>query len=120
MKKIKINDIKSLVHTTWNANTTLYSYQNQKKAFYENKRLEINQILRQLRKQKEVMVIEAKVCPEHISMLTEIQTKYSVLAFMEFLKGKSYRNIQLLDKYVLSIQKKKILMQRVLFSYTRK
>ena len=57
--------------------------------FYESKRLEIGQILRQLCEWKGIVIIEAEVCPDHIHMLIEIPPKFSVSSVMGFLKGKS-------------------------------
>lgn len=60
-----------------------------RKVFYGSKRLEIGAILRELCNWKEVNIIEAEVCPDHIHMLVEIPPKMSVSSFMVFLKGKS-------------------------------
>ena len=59
------------------------------KAFYETKRLEIGAILRQLCNWKNINIIEAEVCPDHVHMLIEIPPKMSVSGFMGYLKGKS-------------------------------
>lgn len=90
MKEIKINDIKSLAHTQWNCKYHIvFAPKYRRKVFYNEKRLEIGQILRQLCEWKGVTIIEAEVCPDHIHMLLEIPPKYSVSNFMGFLKGKS-------------------------------
>ena len=60
-----------------------------RKVFYEEKRLEIGAILRELCRWKSVEIIEAEVCPDHIHMLLAIPPKMSVSGFMGFLKGKS-------------------------------
>ena len=60
-----------------------------RKVFYEEKRLEIGAILRELCRWKGVEIIEAEVCPDHIHMLLSIPPKISVSGFMGFLKGKS-------------------------------
>ena len=60
-----------------------------RKVFYEEKRLALGEILRELCKWKGVDIIEAEVCPDHIHMLLEIPPKISVSSFMGFLKGKS-------------------------------
>jgi putative transposase len=57
--------------------------------FFEEKRLEIGAILRELCRWKEVNIIEAEVCPDHVHMLVEIPPKMSVSSFMGFLKDKS-------------------------------
>ena len=59
------------------------------KVFYENKRLEVGKILRDLCNWKGINIIEAEVCPDHIHMFVEIPPKISVSGFMGYLKGKS-------------------------------
>jgi len=49
LKDIKINDVQSLSHTTWNCKYHIvFAPKYRRKVFYEEKRLEIGQILRQL------------------------------------------------------------------------
>ena len=60
-----------------------------RKVFYEDKRLEIREILRKLCEWKGVKIIEGEVCPDHIHMLVSIPPKMSVSGFMGYLKGKS-------------------------------
>jgi len=57
--------------------------------FYEGKRLEVGEILRQLGNWKGVNIIEAEVCVDHVHILAKIPPKMSVSSFMEYLKGKS-------------------------------
>ena len=57
--------------------------------FFEEKRAEIREILRQLCQWKGVDIIEGEVCPDHIHMLVSIPPKMSVSGFMGYLKGKS-------------------------------
>lgn len=45
--------------------------------------------MRDLCRWKEVVILEAEVCPDHIHMLVEIPPKMSVSSFMGYLKGKS-------------------------------
>lgn len=59
------------------------------KAFYEDKRLEVGAILRELCNWKDVNIIAAEVCPDHVHMFVEIPLKISISSFMGFLKGKS-------------------------------
>ena len=98
MKEIKINDIKSLAHTQWNCKYhVVFAPKYRRKVFYESKRLEIGQILRQLCEWKGITIIEAEVCPDHIHMLIEIPPKYSVSSVMGFLKGKS--SLMIFDRH---------------------
>jgi len=60
-----------------------------RKVFYGEKRKDIGSILRQLCEWKQIHIIEAEVCPDHVHMLLEIPPKVSVSSFVGFLKGKS-------------------------------
>ena len=85
-----MKDIDSLAHTKWNCKYhVVFAPKYRRKVFYEEKRLEIGAILRELCRWKGVEIIEAEVCPEHIHMLLSIPPKISVSGFMGFLKGKS-------------------------------
>ena len=46
-----------------------------RKVFYEEKRAEIREVLRQLCEWKGVEIIEGEVCPDHIHMLVSIPPK---------------------------------------------
>jgi len=85
-----MNDVHSLSHTKWNCKYhVVFAPKYRRKVFYEGKRLEVGEILRELCKWKGVEIIEAEVCPDHIHMVLEIPPKISVSSFMGFLKGKS-------------------------------
>lgn len=60
-----------------------------RKVFYDEKKLEIGAILRELCRWKGVNIIEAEVCPDDIHMLVEIPPKMNVSGFMGLLKEKS-------------------------------
>ena len=60
-----------------------------RKVFYDEKRLEIGAILRELCRWKGINILEAEVCVDHVHMLIEIPPKMSVSGVMGFLKGKS-------------------------------
>ena len=83
-------DVHSLSHTKWNCKYhVVFAPKYRRKVFYNEKKLEIGKILRELCNWKGVNIIEAEVCPDHIHMLIEIPPKMSVSWFMGFLKGKS-------------------------------
>ncbi len=85
-----MDDVRSLAHTKWNCKYhVVLAPKYRRKVFYEEKRLEIGAILRELCRWKGVEIIEAEVCPDHIHMLLAIPPKMSVSGFMGFLKGKS-------------------------------
>lgn len=85
-----MNDTHSLSHTKWNCKYHIvFAPKYRRKVFYEEKRLEVGAILRELCNWKGVNIIEAEVCPDHVHMLVQIPPKMSVSSFMGFLKGKS-------------------------------
>ena len=57
--------------------------------FFKEKRANIGKILRKLCEFKNVNIVEAEICPDHVHMLVEIPPKMSVSGFVGFLKGKS-------------------------------
>ena len=93
-----MKDTNSLTHTTWNCKYHIvFAPKYRRKVFFGQKRLEIGAILRSLCEWKEVEIIEAEVCPDHVHMLVEIPPKISVSGFMGYLKGKS--SILIYQKY---------------------
>ena len=85
-----MNDTNSLAHTTWNCKYHIvFAPKYRRKVFFGQKRKEIGAILRSLCEWKQVEIIEAEVCPDHIHMLIKIPPKLSVASFVGFLKGKS-------------------------------
>ena len=84
------NITNSLAHTKWNCKYHIvFAPKYRRKVFYEEKRIEIREILRTLCRWKGVEVIEGEICPDHIHMLVSIPPKMSVAGFMGYLKGKS-------------------------------
>jgi len=80
----------TLSHTTWNCKYhVVFAPKYRRKVFYAQKRLEIGHILRELCRWKDINILEAEICPDHIHMLIEIPPKLSVSSFMGYLKGKS-------------------------------
>jgi len=80
----------SLSHTVWNCKYHIvFAPKYRRKVFFGQKRLEIGKILRKLCEFKQITIVEAEVCPDHIHMLAEIPPKMSVSGFVGYLKGKS-------------------------------
>ncbi|BAH05270.1 hypothetical protein CKR_0219 [Clostridium kluyveri NBRC 12016] len=89
-----MNNIHSLSHSKWCCKYhVVFATKYRRKAFYDEKRLEVGVILRNLCQWKGVNILEAEVCIDHIHMLLEIPPKMLVLGFMGFLKGKSSQMI---------------------------
>ena len=80
----------SLAHTVWNCKYHIvFAPKYRRKVFFGQKRLEIGKILRKLCEFKQVTIVEAEICPDHVHMLVEIPPKMSVSGFVGYLKGKS-------------------------------
>ena len=80
----------SLAHTKWNCKYHIvFAPKYRRKVFFEEKRAEIREILRELCKWKGVDIIEGEICPDHVHLLLSIPPKLSVSGFMGYLKGKS-------------------------------
>lgn len=69
----------------------LFLYQNivERKSIYGKLRRDIGTYLRRLCDYKNVEIIEANACIDHIHMLVKIPPTLSISQFMGFLKGKS-------------------------------
>ena len=68
-----------------------------RKVIYGELKQDIANILSMLCKRKEVHIIQAEACPDHIHMLVEIPPKMSVSEFIGYLKGKS--TLMIFERY---------------------
>lgn len=67
-----MNDLNKLSHTTWNCKYhVVFAPKYRRKVFYAQKRYDIGKILRELCKWKQINIIEAEVCPDHVHMTAE-------------------------------------------------
>lgn len=83
-------DENSLSHTRWDCKYHIvFSPKFRRKVIYGKLKSDIGQILRELCERKEVEIIEANACSDHVHMLVRIPPKIAVSSFMGYLKGKS-------------------------------
>ena len=83
-------DKNSLSHTTWNCKYHIvFAPKFRRKVIFGELKQDIANILSMLCKRKEVHIVEAEICPDHVHMLVEIPPKMSVSDFVGYLKGKS-------------------------------
>ena len=83
-------DSQSLSHTHWNCKYHIvFTPKYRRRVIYGKLRADIGKILRMLCQRKEIEIIEAESCIDHIHMLVKIPPKYSVAQIMGYLKGKS-------------------------------
>ena len=87
---MSINDVNSLSHTKWNCKYHIvFAPKFRRKVAYGQIKQDIANILSALCKRKNVKIVEAEICPDHVHMLVEIPPSMSVSAFVGYLKGKS-------------------------------
>ena len=93
---MKDND--SLAHTTWNCKYHIvFAPKYRRQLIYGQLRVDIGKILRMLCERKEIEIIEAECCSDHIHMLVKIPPKYSVSQIVGYLKGKS--SLMIFDRH---------------------
>ena len=93
-----MKDTNSLAHSTWNCKYHIvFAPKYRRMEIYGKIKMDIGKILRKLCEQKEVEIIEAELCPDHIHMLVKIPPKYSVASIMGYLKGKS--SLMIFDRH---------------------
>ena len=85
-----MRDTYSLTHTTWNCKYhVVFAPKYRRKIIFGKYKKDIGAILRELCAWKNITIVEAEMCPDHVHMPLEIPPKYSVSGIMGFLKGKS-------------------------------
>ena len=83
-------ELNRLSHTTWNCKYHIvFAPKYRRKVFYNARRLDIINILKDLCSYKGVTIVEGEACPDHIHILLEIPPKFAISSFMGYLKGKS-------------------------------
>ena len=84
------NEIRSSAHSKYRCQYHIvFAPKFRRKEIYGKLKKDIGQILRKLCEQKNVQIIEAEACPDHIHMLVSIPPHISIAQFMGYLKGKS-------------------------------
>ena len=82
-------DSNTLAHTKWNCKYhIIFAPKYRRQVIYGKIREDLGKILRKLCEYKEVEILEANACKDHIHMLVSIPPKLSVSSFMGYLKGK--------------------------------
>ena len=91
-------DIDSLSHTTWRCQYhVVFAPKYRRMVIYGQIEKDIGQILRKLCEQKDIEIIEAEACPDHIHMLISFSPKNSISYVMGYLKGKS--SLMIFDRH---------------------
>ncbi len=91
-------DVESLAHTKWNCKYHIvFAPKYRRQVIYGKIKEDIGKMIRKLCEYKDVEIIEAEACKDHIHMLVSIPPKYSVSQIMGYLKGKS--SLMIFEKY---------------------
>ena len=92
------NEIRSSSHSKYRCQYHIvFAPKYRRKEIYGQIKRDIGEILRKLCEQKDVVIIEAEACPDHIHMLVSIPPHISIAQFMGYLKGKS--SLMIFDRH---------------------
>ena len=91
-------DISSLSHTKWECKYhVVFAPKYRRQIIYGKIKQDIGLMLRKLCAYKEIEILEAEACKDHVHMLLSIPPKYSISQVMGYLKGKS--SLMIYEKY---------------------
>ena len=91
-------DVNRLAHTKWNCKYHIvFEPKYRRKVIYGKIKEDIGHKLRKLCEYKDIEILEAQACPDHIHMLISVPSKYSIAQIMGYLKGKS--SLMIFEKY---------------------
>ena len=85
-----MRSIESLSHTRWECKYhVVFIPKYRKKAIFGHIRKELGEVFRRLARQKESVIEEGHLMPDHVHMMISIPPKYSVSQVIGYIKGKS-------------------------------
>ena len=92
------NEVKYLAHSSYRCEYHIvFAPKYRRQIIYGKIKQDVGIMLRKLCEYKQVEIIEAEVCKDHIHMLVSIPPKYSVAQIVGYLKGKS--SLMIFEKY---------------------
>ena len=84
------NEIRSSAHSKYRCQYHIvFAPKNRRQVIYRKIKADIGIMLRELCEYKQVEILEAEACKDHIHMLVSIPPHISIAQFMGYLKGKS-------------------------------
>ena len=91
-------DTDSLAHTKWNCKYHIvFAPKYRRQIIYGKIKADIGKMIRKLCEYKQIEILEAEACKDHIHMLISVPPKYSISQIMGYLKGKS--SLMIFEKY---------------------
>ena len=92
------NEIRSSAHSKYRCQYNIvFAPKYRRQVIYGKIKADIGIMRRKLCEYKQVEILEAEACKDHIHMLVSIPPKYSVSQIMEYLKGKE--SLMIFEKY---------------------
>ena len=91
-------ELRSSAHSKYRCQYHIvFAPKNRRQVIYGKIKADIGIMLRKLCEYKQVEILEAEACKDHIHMLVSIPPKYSVSQIMGYLKGKE--SLMIFEKY---------------------
>ncbi len=85
-----MTNVESLSHSVWECKYHIvWIPKYRRKVLYGRIRKELGETFRELARQRECMVLEGHLCPDHVHMYVSIPPKYAVSQVVGYIKGKS-------------------------------
>lgn len=85
-----MRDYQSLTHTKWNCKYhVVFIPKRRKKAIFGAIRKHLGEVLHELARQKECLIVEGHLMCDHVHICISIPPKYSVSYVVGYIKGKS-------------------------------
>ncbi len=85
-----MNELPNLSHTAWDCKYHIvWIPKYRKKLLYGGLRKHLGEVLRELARRKESLIVEGHLMADHVHMLIAIPPKYAVSQVVGFMKGKS-------------------------------
>ncbi len=85
-----MTNIESLCHSVWECKYHIvWIPKYRRKTLYGRVRKELGGVFRELARQRESMVLEGHLCPDHVHIYISIPPKYVVAQVVGYIKGKS-------------------------------
>jgi len=85
-----MRDVQSISHTRWECKYHIvFIPKYRRKAIFGQIRKELGEVFHRLAKQKEILIEEGHLMPDHVHIMISIPPKHSVAQVVGYIKGKS-------------------------------
>ena len=85
-----MNNIQSLCHSVWDCKYHIvWIPKCRRKVLYGRIRQQLGEAIRELARQRESLILEGHLCPDHVHVYIAIPPKFAVAQVVGYIKGKS-------------------------------